>query len=154
MMPFSRLIALATAVVLVACGGERATPDGESAAAGAATPSAAPAAGGEQTPDAGREIVEIEMLTDDQGNNIFRPAEFEVHRGDVVRFKLVSGVHNVHFVADSNPGAVGLPPASDLLQLPGQTYDLKVTMAEGSYYFQCDPHALLGMVGRMKVEDE
>jgi plastocyanin len=153
MKPLIRLLAVATAVTLVACGGERATPDGESAA-GAGAPAAAPAAGGEQTPDAGREIIEVEMLTDDQGNNIFRPAEFEVHRGDVVRFKLVSGVHNVHFVADSNPGATGLPPASDLLQLPGQTYDLKVTLAEGSYYYQCDPHALLGMVGRMKVEDE
>ena len=29
---------------------------------------------------------------------------FEVHRGDVIRFVLKSGVHNVHFLADSNPG--------------------------------------------------
>ena len=137
---------------LVACGGGEPGPTTETAES-AAQPSASPA-GGPQTPDAGRQVITVEMLTDDQGNNIFRPAEFEVHRGDVVRFKLVSGVHNVHFVADSNPGATGLPPASDLLQLPGQTYDLKVTLAEGSYYYQCDPHALLGMVGRMKVEDE
>ena len=152
MMRFPRLLLLASAVTLAACGGESATPEGEGTDAAPAP--AAAAAGGEQTPDAGREIVEIEMLTDDQGNNIFRPADFEVHRGDVVRFKLVSGVHNVHFVADSNPGATNLPAASDMLQLPGQTYDLKVTLAPGRYYYQCDPHALLGMVGHMKVEDE
>jgi plastocyanin len=46
----------------------------------------------------------------------------------------------------------GLPPASALLQLPGQTIDLKVTLPEGKYYFHCDPHALLGMKGRMEVE--
>jgi plastocyanin len=94
------------------------------------------------------------MVTDEQGNNRFRPADFEVHRGDVVRFKLVSGVHNAHFVADSNRFAENLPPASPMLQLPGQTWDLKVTMPPGRYYYQCDPHALLGMVGRMEVEDE
>jgi plastocyanin len=29
-----------------------------------------------------------------------------------------------------------------------------VTFAPGSYYFQCDPHAALGMKGRVKVERE
>ena len=145
-----RFLLLGTAALaLAACGGGDA---GTADSAAPAAPSPA-AAGGEQTPDAGGEVVEVEMLTDDQGNNIFRPAEFEVHQGDVVRFKLVSGVHNVHFLPDSNPGAANLPPASDMLQLPGQTYDLKVTQAPGDYFYQCDPHALLGMVGRMEVED-
>ena len=155
MTRFTRLAALAAAALLAACGGERSTPDDASTGgAGGAAPAPAAAAGGEQTPDAGGKIVEVEMATDDQGNNVFRPAKFEVHQGDVVRFKLVFGVHNVHFLPDSNPGAANLPPASDMLQLPGQTYDVKVTMAEGRYYFQCDPHALLGMVGHMKVEKE
>jgi plastocyanin len=60
----------------------------------------------------------------------------------------------VNFVADSNPGKTGLPPASPLLQLPGQTHDIKVTWAPGRYYFHCDPHALLGMKGWLEVEDE
>jgi plastocyanin len=47
-----------------------------------------------------------------------------------------------------------LPAASPLLQVPGQTYDIAVNMAAGRYYFQCDPHALLGMIGYVKVEDE
>jgi plastocyanin len=29
---------------------------------------------------------------------------------------------------------------------------VKVTWAPGSYYYQCDPHAALGMVGRVEVE--
>ena len=44
--------------------------------------------------------------------------------------------------------------ASALLQLPGQTADLKVTLAPGKYYFQCDPHAALGMKGHLKRGSE
>lgn len=99
----------------------------------------------------GRTIV-VEMYSDADGN-YYKPSQIEAHRGDVVRFTLKSGVHNVNFLADSNSGKTGLPPASDMLQLPDQTYDLKVTLGEGRYYFQCDPHAALGMKGYLKVED-
>jgi plastocyanin len=122
-------------------------------------PSAAPPSGGAAapgaplTPQPGGEVIKVEMVTDDQGNNRFAPSEFEAHVGDVLRFTLVSGVHNVHFVADSNAAATGLPAASPMLQMPGQTFDVAVNFKEGRYYFQCDPHALLGMVGHLKVED-
>jgi plastocyanin len=144
----TRLLALApVALLLAACGGKDSTTStGESAA-----PSAQVTAGGEQTPDAGGSVIEVKLLTDDQGNNRFDPADVAASPGDVVRFTLVSGVHNVHFLPDSNPGVAGLPAASDMLQLPGQTYDLKVTQAPGRYYFQCDPHALLGMLGHLTV---
>ena len=92
-------------------------------------------------------------LNSDEKGNYFEPAKFEVHRGDVVRFTLKSGVHNVHFLPDSNAGKSNLPPASDMLQLPDQTFDVPVNFTEGTYYFQCDPHAALGMMGHMKVED-
>ncbi|HSA57094.1 MAG TPA: plastocyanin/azurin family copper-binding protein [Gemmatimonadaceae bacterium] len=148
---FARRLALGSAVAtLVACGGggEPAThqmPAGQ--------PAAAPASGGPLTPVPGGEVIKIDMITDEQGNNRFVPAEFEAHVGDVLRFTLVTGVHNVHFVADSNRSASPLPPASPLLQLPGQTWDIAVGFAPGRYYFQCDPHALLGMIGHVKVED-
>ncbi len=100
----------------------------------------------------GRTIV-VEMVTDEKGN-FFKPDKIEAHRGDVIRFVLRTGVHNVHFLADSNPGRTGLPPASAFLQLPGQELDITVDFAPGHYYFQCDPHALLGMLGRLEVEDE
>jgi plastocyanin len=148
----ARTILLGAAATLVACGGGESTTAESEGAPSAAQPAAG--YGDEQTPDAGREVVVVEMLTDDQGNNIFRPADFEVHPGDVVRFTLVSGVHNAHFVADSNRSVSGLPPASPLLQLPGQTWDYKVSLPPGRYYYQCDPHALLGMIGHMEVEEE
>jgi plastocyanin len=97
-------------------------------------------------------IVTVELNSDANGN-YFKPATFEVHRGDVVRFTLKSGVHNVHFLPDSNAGKSNLPPASDMLQLPDQAFDVPVNFSEGTYYFQCDPHAALGMSGHMKVED-
>ena len=64
-------------------------------------------------------IVTVELNSDEKGN-YFEPATFEVHWGDVVRFTLKSGVHNVHFLPDSNAGKSNLPPA-DMLQLPAQT---------------------------------
>lgn len=149
--PAFRLAAIAASIAaIVACSGGDKAPSGESAAAAPTT--SAPAAGGEQTPDAGGKVITVQMVTADDGANKFEPANFDAKKGDVIRYTLVSGVHNVHFVADSNPGKQGLPPASEMLQLPGQTYDFAVPAVEGDYYFQCDPHALLGMVGKLEVE--
>jgi plastocyanin len=148
----------AACVALAACGGEKSTKSDTTQATAPSTPgapgtAAAPSAGGPQEPDAGRKIITVSATTDAQGNNKFDPAEIEAQNGDVVRFTLGTGVHNVHFLADSNPGKQGLPPASDMLQIPGQTYDLKVTLAPGTYYYQCDPHALLGMKGHLTVKE-
>ena len=146
------LAALAAVVSLAACGGAKDQQPAAADSTQAATPAPAAAAGGEQTPDAGGQVVKVEMLTDEQGNNVFRPAEVTAKKGDVVRFTLVSGVHNVHFLPDSNPDLAGLPAApSDMLQLQGQTFDVKVGASAGKYYFQCDPHALLGMKGYLTV---
>jgi plastocyanin len=131
---------------LIACAkGEKAAPADTAAAA-------APTAGGEVKPAAGGKVIVIEATSDEKGN-YFTPNEIEAHHGDVLRFTLKLGVHNVHFLPDSNPGKTGLPPASEMLQLPGQTIDIPVNLAEGKYYFQCDPHAALGMKGHLEVED-
>jgi plastocyanin len=132
-------------VVATACGTKDAanggSPDTTAAKTASATPAAAPTG----------KVVTVELYSDANGN-YFKPAAFEAHRGDVVRFTLKSGVHNVHFLPDSNAGKSNLPAASDMLQLPDQTFDVPVNLEPGSYYFQCDPHAPLGMTGRMKVE--
>lgn len=137
------------AAAAISCGkGENAaTTDSPQAA-----PPAPSAAGGPATPAPGRNVIVVEMVTDEKGN-YFSPSEIEAHQGDVIRYTVKIGVHNVHFLPDSNTIKTGLPPASDMLQLPGQTYDLLVNLPEGHYYFQCDPHAALGMKGRLEVED-
>ena len=139
-------IALAMAAAIAACSGDSSNKvtAGEGGAPSAASTSEAPALTGD--------TIVVELITDENGN-YFKPKEIEARKGDVIRFTLTAGVHNVHFLPDSNPGKSGLPPVSEFLQLPGQTYDLVVSLAHGEYYFQCDPHAALGMVGELEVED-
>ena len=149
------LTALAAAGVIAACAGEKSTTSDttSAAAATAAAPAAAPstASAAPAATPTGKVIV-VKLITDETSNR-FEPNKIEAHRGDVIRYTLQAGVHNVHFLPDSNPGKVGLPPASDMLQLPGQTLDIPVNFAKGKYYFQCDPHAALGMQGHLEVED-
>jgi plastocyanin len=138
-------------LVLGACGGQE-KPTGDNASPPSGPSAAAAATGGPLTPDPGGKVVVVQLSSDDKGN-YFAPAEVHVKRGDVVRYTLKVGVHNVHFLPDSNAGRAGYPAAaSDLLQLPGQTWDVAVKMAPGTYYFQCDPHAALGMHGHLVVE--
>jgi plastocyanin len=147
------LIPLLGAAIVAACRGERAPSaarehaPSEQAPPAATIPSPTPL-----TPAPGREVIVIEMITDETGN-YFKPKEVEAKRGDVLRFTITTGVHNIHFLPDSNPGKTGLPPASELMQLPGQSVDIPVTFAPGKYYFQCDPHAALGMRGHLEVEN-
>ena len=151
---FASSLIVGVALIVSGCGGqEQSSPDSApQAAAVPATP--ANAMGENLSPDPGGKIIVVTMLTDEQGNNRFDPSEVEAHRGDVVRFTLKTGVHNVNFLPDSNSVKTGLPAATAMLQLPGQTIDLKVTLPAGKYYFQCDPHAALGMKGRLEVEGE
>lgn len=141
-----RLAVLFAVIAAVGCSSEKKEP--------------ADSAGGEKHEEAAAgtfkptgDTVHVELYSDATGN-YFKPNEIEAKQGDVVRFTMKVGVHNVHFLPDSNTIKTGLPPASDLLQLPGQTYDLPVNLAEGKYYFQCDPHAALGMKGHLKVDEK
>ncbi len=135
-------------LVLSACGGAKDAANDDTArdAGGLAEAASDEAA-------ATGEVIVVEMITDETGN-YFKPRDIKARPGDIVRFTLTTGVHNVHFVADSNKGVAGLPAASDLLQLPGQTYDFTVPSAKDDtkLFFQCDPHALLGMVGAIEVD--
>jgi plastocyanin len=140
---------LAAAALVAACSGEKKTTPSETPSA--AAPSAA-VASGPLTPDPGGKIIAVDLISDAAGN-YYKPSEINAKRGDVVRFTLKVGVHNVHFLADSNAGRTGYPQtASDFLQLPGQTYDVAVHFATGTYYFQCDPHVALGMKGHLIVQ--
>src|SRR5690348_3396244 len=112
---------LAFAGLIAACSkGEK--PSGDVAASSSPATSSGPAAGGK--------TIEVKLITDGTGNR-FEPNKIEAHKGDVIRFVLQVGVHNVHFLADSNPGKSNLPAPSEMLQLPGQTYELPITLAPG-----------------------
>ena len=136
----SRLWALG--FLLIACGDVPRVPATESSEPTAQSVADAPKPTGT--------IITVTMTSDEKGN-YFTPSTIDAARGDVVRFTLKTGVHNVSFPHDSNSIKEGLPPSSDFLQLPGQTYDLAVNMGPGSYYFHCDPHAALGMKGTLNV---
>ncbi|HSM36019.1 MAG TPA: plastocyanin/azurin family copper-binding protein [Longimicrobiales bacterium] len=141
------VLTLATLALLAsACGDGGDAPAEGSEPVGSEPTEAAP-------PTAAGEVIEVRMITDENGN-YFEPAEIEAHRGDTLRFLLVSGVHNVAFPDSTNPGKPNMPGSGPMLQLPGQTYDFVVEFPPGEYAFQCDPHALLGMVGVLEVEDE
>jgi plastocyanin len=140
------IAALCSAALLAACSAEKKESE-EHETAEKAAPSGTSAAA------ATGDTILIEAWTDGTGN-YFKPNEIEAHPGDVLRYVLKAGVHNVHFLPDSNTIKTGLPPASDLLQLPEQTYDLVVSLQPGKYYFQCDPHAALGMKGHLEVEEK
>jgi plastocyanin len=133
---------LLSAALASACGGT----DAPSAATTGARPAAAAAA-------ATGEVVEVSMASNPGQGEVFTPADVTVKRGGVVRFKLVSGVHNASFPAQKNPAGVQLPAATPYLQAPGQTHDLPIDLPAGTYHFQCDPHAALGMVGTLTVTD-
>lgn len=141
---------LFTCLSLAACGGDGGNTAGGNATGDAGTPSGT-ASGATAAPKPTGNSVTIEMITDDSGN-YFKPKSVTVKPGDVLKFVLVTGVHNVHFLPDSNANAANLPPMSAFAQLPGQSIDIPVTMGPGTYYFQCDPHAMLGMVGHVIVE--
>jgi plastocyanin len=143
---------ITVAGILAACAGGEKGASSDSASSTTAAPSGSAAPSGPAATPTGKVIV-VKLITDDAGSR-FEPSKLEAHRGDVIRYTLTAGVHNVHFLADSNPGKTGLPPASDMLQLPGQTFDLPVNFEKGHYYFQCDPHAALGMIGHLEVEDD
>ena len=144
------LSGISLALVAAACSGEKKEAEKEGGEAAAPAPAAGGAAA--SVPLTGDTII-VEAWTDATGN-YFKPKDIEAHQGDVVRWVLKQGVHNVHFLPDSNTIKEGLPPVSDFLQLPGQTYDLVVSLKEGKYYFQCDPHAALGMKGHLEVEEK
>lgn len=150
MRSIHKLSFAAALVALVACGGGEKKAAESTAAAPSAAPAAAPS--GPITPGPGGKVITVELYSDATGN-YFKPNEITANKGDVIRYTLKVGVHNVHFLADSNAGKSGFPTApSDMLQLPGQTYDVLVNWAPGKYYFQCDPHAALGMHGHVTVQ--
>ena len=156
---FVKLPVLGMLALAAACGGggddtqggdaSGAATETPAAEAPATTPAAAPAA-----PAATGQVHEVRMVTTEAGaSGVFEPATITVKKGDTVRFINDGGAaHNASFPAAENAGASNLPPAGPYLTAAGQTYDLVVNMDAGTYNFQCDPHAAMGMKGTLTVQ--
>lgn len=102
-------------------------------------------------------IVEVKMRGTAQGFK-FEPSEIAIQRGDKLRFTMVEGgPHNVNFTNQRVPGNAAIvlqnrgKLVGALMQAPGQAYEIEFTqdMPIGEYDFVCDPHAALGMKGKV-----
>ena len=151
--PVFALVAFAAA-----CGGsDNAAPEGGAATE---TPAAeAPATpSGDQTaaaPAGQGQVIEIQMKTLNNGaSGEFVPAQVTAKKGDILRFVNDGGAaHNANFAgAPENAGKSGLPGATPYATAAGQSVDVPVTMDAGTYTFQCDPHAAMGMKGQLTVQ--
>jgi plastocyanin len=155
------------AILLGACGGDKAATTDSAAAPAAAPAEAAPAAAapaaGAMAPITGT-THEVKMIGDGTGYR-FEPANLTIATGDGVKFILVSGgPHNVAF----DPAAV---PAASKAQLsanmPEQAGELSGKMmlnadesytisfggiAAGEYAFHCTPHLAMNMKGVITVK--
>jgi len=134
----------AAAPFLAACGDE-ATPQTSAAVQSETTAETTPSV--EPT----GEIIEVRMTA--AGGGAFEPSELTARQGDVIRFVNVEDVHNISWPAGQNPSGANLPPTSPFFTAPGETHDVLVEMEPGSYFFQCDPHVPMGMVGTLEVID-
>ncbi|HEV2736805.1 MAG TPA: plastocyanin/azurin family copper-binding protein [Longimicrobiaceae bacterium] len=148
-------LAALSLLLLAACGG-----GGDSGSAGSASsePSgSAPAAPAPAAPSgtaaATGDTITIRMVTTQNGaSGQFEPAQVTARPGDVLHFVPDGGAaHNVSWPAADNPGKTGLPPASPYVTAAGQAVDQVVSMEPGTYNFQCDPHAPMGMKGTLTV---
>jgi plastocyanin len=82
-------------------------------------------------------------------NDQFDPAELVINTGDTVEWRNVQGFHNVNGTQTtyaSNPESFG--------NEPGENWTFRhIFTLPGSYDYQCDPHAALGMVGNIIVQE-
>jgi plastocyanin len=117
---------------------------------------AAPAAGAPVTPDAGGQVHEVKMVTTQGGaSGEFQPKTITVKKGDVIRWTMADGsaVHNVSFTsAQGNPGGFTPPADSPMYTQAGQSYEVKVDWAPGTYNYVCVPHSMMGMTGSVTVQ--
>ncbi len=88
----------------------------------------------------------IKMLNmGDGGQMIFEPAVIKVSIGDTIHFKAVDLSHNSATVD-------GMIPAGASPWFGEINQDISVTLeTEGVYVYQCDPHAMMAMIGVIQV---
>ncbi|HET9004402.1 MAG TPA: plastocyanin/azurin family copper-binding protein [Gemmatimonadaceae bacterium] len=168
-MRFNGIALVAGAMAIVACAGgekktETTTTTTDTTAAAATTTSTTTATAGSSTamaPITGK-TVEVKMIGDGTTYK-FEPAEIELKQGDGVKFIMVSGgPHNVAFI--DTPAAAqaqlsaNMPQqmkelTSPMMMTANETYTVSfANVPVGTYNFHCEPHAAMGMKGKITVK--
>ncbi len=90
----------------------------------------------------------VKMLNaGDGGNMIFEPAVIKISKGDTIHFKAVDMSHN-------SAAIDALIPSGAATWAGMMSQDVSVTLdVEGVYVYQCDPHAMMAMIGVVQVGD-
>lgn len=88
----------------------------------------------------------VQMLNSGEGGNmIFEPAVIKVSKGDTIHFKAVDMSHN-------SASVDALMPSGASAWAGAMNQDISVTLdVEGVYVYQCDPHAMMAMIGVVQV---
>ena len=142
-MRFNGLALVAGAMAIVACAGgekktETTTTTTDTAAAAATTTSTTTATSSAAMAPITGKTVEVKMIGDGTTYK-FEPAEIEVKQGDGVKFVMVSGgPHNVAFIDTMTAN---------------ETYIISfANVPTGTYNYHCEPHAAMGMKGKITVK--
>jgi len=167
-MRFNGIALGAGAMAIVACAGgdkktETTTTTTDTAAAAATTTSTATTAGSTaaMAPITGK-TYEIKMIGDGTTYK-FDPAETTLKQGDGVKFIMVTGgPHNVAFIdtpaAAQSQLSANMPNqmkelTSPMMMTPNETYTVSfANVPAGVYNFHCEPHAAMGMKGKITVQ--
>lgn len=101
-------------------------------------------------------VVEIRMVTEN-GEFYFDPIGVQVEPGTTVRFVLENDVHNSVAYHPDNGRPLRIPEgaepwASPIFTEQGASFEVTLT-EEGVYDYFCQPHEMMGMVGRIVVGD-
>ena len=90
----------------------------------------------------------VKMLNSgDGGQMIFEPAVIKVSLGDTIHFKATDMSHN-------SASVQGMVPSGAASWAGPMNQDISVTLdTEGVYVYQCDPHAMMAMIGVIQVGD-
>ena len=171
-MRFYGIALLASAVVLGACGGEKAATDTAAANAAATsattpaatTPAATPAAGAVAPAAATGTTHEVKMTGDATGYK-FEPANITIKQGDAIKWIMVSGgPHNVSFTGIADAAAKSQLDAnmsgakmgelmSPMMMQPNEAYTVSfANVPAGKYDYICTPHAAMNMKGVVTVQ--
>ncbi|MBL4885748.1 MAG: hypothetical protein JKY95_14605 [Planctomycetaceae bacterium] len=92
----------------------------------------------------------VKMISDaDNTRYYFEPAALTIKAGDTVKW--VNAQEDFH-----NAAATSIPKGAEFFEGPmleekGQSWSYKFTKS-GTYEYECQPHAMLGMVGMIVVD--